>query len=145
MVDDKDIFTKMLHCEPDITTQLYLALFYSVIIELFVMKPVKAIAEAVSSGKPWKKATVQLEKEMLLKTFNIDTTHELANKYWCEKWAWSAQHTLGACLCLPGFLGYGDPYWGLLLSKHGAFCELGYEIVDFINKYYERLFDEDGR
>ena len=141
----KDILTRMIHIEPDIHIQIYLALVYTVLIQLFVIRPIKAIAKVVSEGKPWKKATLQLEKESLQKIIKTEVTGEIPNIFWCDKWAFSAQHFLGGCLCLPGFLGLVDPYWGLILSKHGAFCELGYEIGDFIYLIYTRLFDKDGK
>jgi len=58
------------------------------------------------------------------------------------------QHFIGGLLCLPAVLGCSwlSPTAASALACHGALCEVGWEVQDFVVRLKERLFDgETGR
>jgi len=59
-----------------------------------------------------------------------------------------SQHLIGGLLCLPSVLGcqWASPSVASALACHGALCEVGWEIQDFVVRLKEIIFDgEAGR
>ena len=54
------------------------------------------------------------------------------------------QHTVGAMLCIPSLLGYGDVNWASSLACMGVLSEVGWEIESVFEFGYIRLFAKNG-
>lgn len=55
------------------------------------------------------------------------------------------QHFLGGMMCAPAIFDLGVPREvALVLVRHGALIELGWEIQDTVERLHERFFSRDG-
>jgi len=54
------------------------------------------------------------------------------------------QHTVGAMLCVPSLLGYGDVKWASSLACMGVLSEVGWEIESVFEFGYIRFFTKNG-
>merc|ERR1712224_821883 len=96
-------------------------------------------------SRPWYDFTSSLMKDMVQKMLGVTMDDTLLSKMMGQMLTISGQHFLGGMLCIPAIFGCGfSRETALLLARHGALIELGWEIQDTVERLWDRYTTPDG-
>ena len=131
-------FRSLLLSAPHFETQLCLLALHSLVWSLWLHFAPKYVQSWVSS-KSWKDRLASRNKLALKKGFNINVEHCDALTIACDFICIAVVHAVGGILCLPSALGgTGEIVWAL--ARHGAMCEMGWELQDVFTRAYKVLY-----
>jgi len=95
--------------------------------------------------RPWYDFVSNLHREGMERNWGFSPQQSVVDKLICSQPIIYAQHFFVGMLCLPALLGLGVPREvSLCLVRHGALCELGWEIADTCERLVERFFTASG-
>jgi hypothetical protein len=97
----------------------------------------------VEWANTWSEATrarwTTMNQATFKKSYMIDFDEAGAFTFACTFLVILTQHAMGGVLCLPSVLGV-LPALASTLACHGALCEAGWEIQDYLSRWYDFVF-----
>ena len=137
--------TSILHSEQALSTQVAETLILALLIHV-LQEMVRNYIEAKTQHKPWMRNVVAVGKYRFKKTLQLDVSAESVAAFWYNDFAIAFQHFLGGLLVLPvlcGGLGLSAGC-AVILARHGALCETGWEVADCIWRFWQTKFHPDS-
>lgn len=130
----------ILRSETTLQVQVAEALVLAVLVKAVMMLTTKVV-KIVSAGKPYIPRVIELTQRQMKTMLQVDIDEELALHFWEITWGIGVQHMLGGALCVPLITGRFCSYeTALVLARHGALCEVGWEIGDIVERAWQVLF-----
>lgn len=136
----------VLFCAPILSVQLVLvgvqSLFWLLFIPWFSTSCVKPIIQRF----PTREQFADLNQRMAKEGYGVVFSHDVCMENGCDTIAYCAQHLAGATLALSAVLlkffelpGM-TPAVAFALLRHGALCEVGWEVSDLLLRFYQLAF-----
>jgi len=139
-----DILRRLLVCETSLEIQVLETFLIALLLKVAFPFLERASLRHFQS-RPWYDFTSSLMKDMMQKMLGITMDDTLLSKMMGQMLTISGQHFLGGMLCVPAIFGCGfSRETALLLARHGALIELGWEIQDTIERLWDRYTTPDG-
>lgn len=142
-----DLLWRAVMAEPSLDAQLagvVLAAVATKLLVLLVRAFVRATTHAHGKPRPWYLRAVQVEQRKLTTMLGVkDPQPEWAAAMWVDWWAIGLTHGIGGALCLPA-VAMGPTAMACRLARWGALVEVGWEVTDLAERWYQRLCTKDG-
>lgn len=137
---------ELLECGPSLPVQLTLAALHTLMWGVTLVSITHALIPVVKRQR-WVGHFVAIQQRILADQFGIHLTFDDTVYGACNLMSACLEHAVGALLCLPSQLPALGISTGLsqALARHGALCEVGYELSDVIVRGYDFLFIHGGR
>lgn len=129
----------LLLASPDLDTQLVLGLLQAVAWWVITRTLGALIAQSFST-KPWRDRWLALCKSTNERSYGVFFDDDVEHFHMATNMlAVGFQHAVGGALCLPSALGIASPL-AFALARHGALCEVGWELQDVAVRLTQLLF-----
>lgn len=139
------IANRLLWCEPTLQIQLLETLLIAACFAVS-FPPAASACGRFFRSKPWYGYCFDLMKDITEKMLGITASDQMVEKIMGQMIPILCQHFTGGFLCAPAVFGLGvrrDVAYAL--ARHGALCELGWEIQDTVERLWERHTHPEGK
>jgi len=132
----------LLMAEPSLAVQLVLAGIWTTI--WFILIPLIAykVLKPIKAKHPMAEQFADLWQKTMKEGLGVNLDHDAARELGYEAYAVFMQHVTGGILCIPVVLSlpqFSTPV-AQAMARHGALCEVGWEIEDYLGRIFSRLF-----
>jgi len=132
--------SELLACAPRLEVQL-VEVFIQGVFWLLTIKAGGKVVEAWA--RTWSASTlskwIKMNQMTFKKSFMVDFNEAETFRFSCTLIVILSQHGVGGGLCLPAVFGQW-PGLASTLACHGALCEVGWEVQDYIVRWCDILF-----
>ncbi len=90
------------------------------------------------AGKPWLRPTIERDQNRFQQAVGVRMSYEAQQEMFLNFCVISIQHIFGGICAVPGVFGLADVATSSFLNRHGALCEVGYELGDLQWRLTER-------
>lgn len=131
---------ELLACAPRLEVQLVEAFIQSVFWFLAIEFGVPIVEAWASTWSATTRAQwTKMNQATFKKSFMVDFDEPETFKFACAFIVILAQHGIGGLLCVPSVAGL-LPALASTMTCHGALCEVGWEVQDYLRRWYDILF-----
>jgi len=110
------------------------------------LPPAGRFCSRLFKSRPWYGRCFELMKDISENILGITASDQMVEKGMGQMIPILCQHFIGGFLCAPAVFGLGvSRDVAYALARHGALCELGWEIQDTVERLWERHTHPEGR
>jgi len=132
--------SELLHAAPRFEVQVVLAIGQSIFWFLAIRLGAAGISAIVQTWpEKTRKQWTKMNQATFKKSFFVDFDEQGAYIFACAFIVILLQHAIGGSLCVPSVLGI-LPGIAPVLARHGGLCEVGWEVQDYLSRWWDIIF-----
>ena len=138
---ERPTFDQLKQCSPTWNTQITLLFVQAAFWYTFIAVFTSVVVKPYVKSRPWCQQWTELNRKTFKASFFVDfKTDEEAFNFAALFISILIQHGVGGLMCVPSITGWLPASVAAPLARHGAMCELGWEVQDTFIRVCQILF-----